>query len=83
MLEYAKHMEEGALKYSERNWQQGIPLHCFIDSGVRHLLKLMRGDQDERHDRAFVWNIMGALWTIRNYPELCDLPVFMEEAKNV
>lgn len=78
VLEYAKHMEEGALKYSERNWQKGIPLHCFIDSGVRHLMKLMRGDQDERHDRAFVWNIMGALWTIRNYPELCDLPVFVD-----
>lgn len=78
-LEYAQHMEEGALKYSGRNWQKGIPLHCFIDSGVRHLLKFMRGDRDERHDRAFVWNIMGALWTIRNRPDLCDLPCFAKE----
>lgn len=79
ILEYAKHMEEGAQKYQERNWEKGIPLHCFIDSGVRHLLKFYRGDSDERHDRAFVWNVLGAIWTVRNHPELCDLPVFMEE----
>ena len=39
MLEVAKHYEDGAKKYAERNWEQGIPLHCYIDSGVRHYLK--------------------------------------------
>lgn len=73
-LEVAKHYEEGCNKYGERNWEKGIPLHCFIDSGVRHLLKHMRGDTDERHDRAFVWNMLGAMWTQNNHPELCDLP---------
>jgi hypothetical protein len=47
ILEVAKHYEEGAKKYSERNWEKGIPLHCFIDSGVRHYLKWLRGDDDE------------------------------------
>ena len=74
MLEVSKHYEDGANKYSERNWEKGIPLHCYIDSGVRHYLKYSRGDDDERHDRAFLWNMLGALWTQDNKPELIDLP---------
>ena len=73
ILEVGIHYEEGCKKYGERNWEKGLPLHCFIDSGVRHYLKHLRGDTDERHDRAFVWNILGALWTIKNKPELNDL----------
>lgn len=74
LLEVSKHYEEGAKKYAERNWEKGIDLHCYIDSGVRHYLKWLRGDQDEPHDRAFVWNMLGALWTQKHKPELIDLP---------
>lgn len=74
MLEVSRHYEDGCVKYGERNWEQGIPLHCYIDSAVRHYLKHMRGDKDERHDRAFVWNLLGALWTNKHKPELVDLP---------
>lgn len=74
LLEVAKHYEDGALKYTERNFEKGIPLHCFIDSAVRHYLKLRRGDDDEPHDRAFVWNILGAIWTHVHHPEMIDLP---------
>lgn len=72
-LEVSIHYEEGAKKYGEHNWEKGIPLHCYIDSAVRHYLKYLRGDTDERHDRAFVWNILGALWTLNNKPELDDI----------
>lgn len=74
MLEVSKHYEAGAKKYEERNWEKGIPLHCYIDSGVRHYLKYKRGDNDEPHDRAFLWNILGAIWTHDNKQELIDLP---------
>lgn len=74
MLEVSKHYEDGCTKYGERNWERGIPLHCYIDSGVRHYLKFIRGDEDEPHDRAFLWNLLGALWTQDNKPELIDLP---------
>jgi len=74
LLEVSKQYEEGAKKYSERNWEKGIPAHCFIDSGVRHYLKWLRGDKDEPHDRAFIWNMLGAIWTHENHPELIDLP---------
>ena len=74
VLEVSKHYADGCKKYGERNWQKGIPLHCYIDSGVRHYLKWKRGDSDEPHDRAFIWNMLGALWTHDNLPDLCDLP---------
>ena len=73
-LEVAKQYEDGARKYADRNWEHGIPVHVFIDSGVRHYLKFLRGDTDEPHDRAFVWNMLGAIWTHENKPELQDLP---------
>lgn len=63
LLEVSKHLEEGALKYGENNWQKGIPESSYIDSAVRHYLKWLRMDDDERHDRAFVWNIMCLIWT--------------------
>ncbi len=74
MLEVSKHYEDGANKYAERNWEKGIPLHCYIDSGIRHYIKYLRGDTDEPHDRAFLWNMLGALWTQDNKPTLIDLP---------
>ena len=70
ILELAKHFENGAKKYGERNWQNGIPVRCYIDSAVRHYLKFLRGDTDEPHDRAFVWNIVCAIWTCEHMPEL-------------
>ena len=66
LLEAAKHFEEGAKKYGENNWQKGLPVNCYIDSAVRHYLKWLRGDGDEPHERAFVWNILCCIWTIKH-----------------
>ena len=77
ILELSKHYEEGSAKYpgnGGRNWELGIPSHCFIDSGVRHYLKFKRNDGDECHNRAFLWNMFGAIWTHLHHPELIDLP---------
>ena len=72
LLEVAKHFEDGAKKYGDNNWRKGIPVRCYIDSGIRHYIKWLRGDQDEPHDRAFCWNIICAIWTCKNLPELND-----------
>lgn len=79
-LEVSKHFEEGAKKYGEYNWQKGIPTHCYIDSAVRHYLKYLRGDTDEPHDRAFVWNILCCIWTCIHKPELNDYAPKGEES---
>lgn len=74
LLEVSKHFEAGCQKYGERNWEKGIPVHCYIDSGVRHLLKHMACWTDEPHDRAFVWNMLCCIWTMTNHQEMNDLP---------
>ena len=73
VLDLSKHFEEGATKYGERNWEQGIPVHSFIDSALRHYLKFLRGDEDENHKISFVWNIVCCLWTLKHKPEMNDL----------
>ena len=74
MIEVSKHYEDGARKYAERNWEKGIPCHCYVDSGIRHLLKWLDGWDDEPHNRAFLWNMLGLLWTVKHRPECNDLP---------
>ena len=70
LLEVSKHYEEGANKYGENNWQNGMPTNIYIDSAIRHYLKFLRGDEDEPHDKAFVWNILCCIWTCIHKPEL-------------
>lgn len=64
ILELAKHFEDGAEKYGENNWQKGIPAKCYMDSALRHYLKWHKGDTDEPHDRAFVWNLVCCIWEV-------------------
>jgi hypothetical protein len=77
-LELSKHFEAGAIKYGERNWEKGIPLSSYIDSAVRHYLKYLDGQENENHFIAFVWNIICAIWTNNNLPEMRDLPYEQE-----
>ena len=74
-LDVSLHYKQGAKKYGERNWEKGIPTHSYLDSAIRHLLKFEAGHTDERHDRAFAWNILGLMWTMNNKPELDDVIV--------
>ena len=69
LLEVAIHFEEGAKKYGDNNWQKGIPVNCYLDSAIRHYLKYRRGDNDEPHDRAFVWNLMCCIWEVDYHGE--------------
>ncbi len=75
MLEVSHQYEDGARKYAARNWENGLPISGFISSGGRHYLKWLRGDQDEPHDRAFIWNMLGAIWTLTNKPEFNDMAI--------
>ena len=64
LLEVSKHFEEGAKKYGEDNWRKSIPVWCYIDSAIRHYLKHRRGDKDEPHNLAFIWNLMCCIWEV-------------------
>ena len=72
MLDVAKHFENGALKYGERNWEKGIPISRYIDSALRHLMKDCACKTDEDHAAAVVWNCMCAAWTMENLLAMDD-----------
>lgn len=74
ILRLAKHYENGAIKYKERNWEKGIPIHSYIDSAIRHLMKYLDGQTDEDHLTAAAWNCMCAIWTEEKRPDLQDIP---------
>lgn len=78
-IDVSIHFEEGAKKYGVDNWKKGIPTNCYIDSALRHFFKYLRGDTDEPHGRAFVWNLLACIWTCDNKPEL---NVYKEVANN-
>lgn len=72
--EVAKHCEDGAIKYGERNVDKGIPQHSLIDSAIRHLVKYIHNEKDEPHLRAAAWNVLWALEQETTHKELNDLP---------
>ena len=74
IMEVSKLCEEGAEHYGERNIDKGAPLHSLLDSGARHLAKVMSGYTDEDHLRAACWNLLWALQERTTHPELNDTP---------
>jgi hypothetical protein len=70
ILEVAKQYKIGSDFYGRHNWKCGMPVDRYIDSGVRHYLKTLRGDIDEPHYRGFIWNLLCAMWTAENLPEM-------------
>lgn len=59
----AQHLENGARKYGDRNWELGQPLSRYLDSALRHTFNLLDLAVDEDHPSAGVWNLMAFLVT--------------------
>jgi hypothetical protein len=78
----AKVFEAGADKYDERNWELGIPVYRFIDSGLRHAAKYVRGNTEEPHLAQACWNFLCCLDTLIRIDEgllpetLNTLPIY-------
>ena len=74
----AVHYEKGAVKYGDRNWQKGQPIHVYADSMLRHAQKVLARFEDEDHLAAVMWNAAAIIYTreaIRNG----DLPESLED----
>lgn len=61
---YARQMERGAAKYSDRNWEKGMSATEFLSSGIRHAMQALAGFDDEPHLDAAIWNIGCCIETI-------------------
>ena len=82
IIRISKHMEDaispdpetGVPHYPERNWERGLPMHSMINSAARHLAKYQMGLTDEDHLCAAATNLLMAMWTEENMPEMQDIP---------
>lgn len=59
----ARHYENGATKYGDRNWEKGQPLSRYLDSAMRHLIALLECQHDEDHASAVAWNAFAFIHT--------------------
>ena len=57
---------DGAEKYGENNWMQGMPLSVYYDCAHRHMEAWWADKDDEDHAAAVVWNMLCAMWTETN-----------------
>lgn len=57
----ARWYELGSKKYSDRNWEKGMPFSRYICSAIRHINKYIMGMTDEDHLAAAVWNILAII----------------------
>lgn len=83
----ARVFEEGGKKYKPRNFELGIPLSRFIDSGLRHIFKHLEGHRDEPHMAQAAWNLLAYIHIATQIQkgllpeELNDLPNHLGKEK--
>lgn len=83
----AKLLQRGAVKYSSRNWEKGMPLSVYMDSALRHAFKFQEGHRDEDHLVAAIWNLQALLHIEEMInrgllpKELYDLPNYLLKKK--
>ena len=61
----AKHYTKSLEKYPENNWKKATKEESnkiFIPSAWRHFIAWLRGDKDEDHGIALIWNIISWIW---------------------
>lgn len=81
----AIHYEKGGIEHEDRNWEQGLPIHSFVDSAIRHIIRYMKGEHKEPHLVAALWNIIGAVETEERIAlgilpkELDDMPKYLKK----
>jgi len=68
----AKIYEDGAKKYSSRNWEKGMPTSRFVDAMLRHAFKAAEGWTDEDHLAAVVFNAFAIMYMETYKPEFDD-----------
>lgn len=72
-------MERGAKKYSDRNWEKGMPLCRYIDSALRHTFQYLEGRTDEDHLGQAAWNLLAAIHT----EEMIERGLLPKELNNI
>jgi len=61
---------EGAAKYSDFNWEKGMPIHDLLNHGIRHIYLYLSGDRSEPHLAHAAWNLMASIHSEKCWPHL-------------
>jgi len=72
-------LQFGANKYSRDNWRKGLPVTSILDSLLRHVAALQRGEfldpeSGLPHTGHIGCNVMFLNYVMRNKPEFIDIP---------
>lgn len=66
----ARACAEGAEKYSDYNWERGMPASDLLNHALQHIYKFLSGDRSEDHLGHAGWNVLGAIHSLEVWPEL-------------
>lgn len=76
LLDLSIQFEKKAEKHGIDSWKKEIPKWSYLDSAIRHFLKWLRLDADEKHGREFIWNVFCLIYTIENKGDNDDINNF-------
>ena len=66
----AETCHEGASKYSDFNWEKGMPVSEMLNHGIAHAYAYLAGDRSEDHLAHAAWNFFGAMHSEELWPHL-------------
>jgi hypothetical protein len=66
----ARTCAEGAAKYSDYNWEAGMPVNDLLNHALRHVYKYLAGDRSEPHLPHAAWGLLAAIHSDALWPEL-------------
>lgn len=72
MAALARTYAEGAEKFGEFNWENGMPVNDLLNHAIAHLFKFLSGDRSEDHLGHAAWNVLGAVHSLEMWPHLND-----------
>lgn len=66
----AETCHEGAVRYSDFNWEKGMAVSEMLNHAISHIYSYASGDRSEDHLAHAAWNIFGAMHSEEMWPEL-------------
>ena len=72
LREVARACAEGAAKYSDYNWERGMPVHDLLNHAIAHVYQYLAGDRREPHLGHAAWNLLAAIHSDELWPHLND-----------
>lgn len=70
LREVARTCAEGAAKYSDFNWERGMPVHDLLNHALAHIFQFLSGDRGEPHLPHAAWNLLAAIHSAELWPQL-------------